>query len=112
MCSCVIFLHSPFSRACDRREMFAAGLELPALGGLVLLQCLVEPEPPAEPYPSLVARLLHDVPDRERSEDQQQRDDAGDVCGGCHRYLSLCNRISSTSLALVFACAFRSSSKA
>jgi len=108
----VIFLHSPFSRACDRREMFAAGLELPAHGGLVLLQCLVKPEPPAELRLPLVARLLDDVPDRERSEDHQERADNGDVGGGCHRYLSLCNRISSTSLALVFACAFRSSSKA
>ncbi len=112
MCSWVIFLHSPFSRACDRREMFAAGLELPALGGLVLLQCLVEPEPPAEPRPSLVPRLLDHRSSEQRERGDGEDDGEGDIgCGG-HKHSSLHVRCAYISRALVFACDFRSSSKA
>ena len=44
----------------------------------------MELEPPAQPRSSIVPRPLDDVPDCERSEDQEKRADAGDVCGGCH----------------------------
>lgn len=64
--------------------MFAAGLELPACAGVVLLQDPVHSYKPPPRCPPPVARRLHDVSDGERSEDDQQRADNGDVCGGCH----------------------------